>query len=226
MDAFRSSADSALDETDLDNTRQGERLNRLRKSFEEATDRLKDRFDDDNQAPGLAQGVLQSAARIDRFMSRHPMTARAQSDWAAVRADLDALALAYNVTWTWTGEAVVSRVGDREVKSLLERIEAQADTFRGSLDASLDRSTYNGTSAEDEINNYVHEFERATDAWESNFDDNDAAVGAATEVLRRAQSIDVFMASHQLDPSTHTHWNNLRATLDELARAYNVTWRW
>ena len=225
-DAFRSSADSALDETDLDNTRQGQRLDRLRKSFEEATDRLEGRFDDDDQAPGLAQAVLQSAAKIDRFMTRHPMTARAQSDWAAVRADLDALALAYNVSWTWTGDPVVNRVGDKRVKTLLKRIEAQADTFRSSLDASLDRSSYNGTDAEDQINGHIHDFERATDAWESNFDDDNAAVGAATEVLRRAQAIDAFMLTHRLDPSTHTHWANLRATLDELAAAYNVTWTW
>lgn len=225
-DAFRSSLDRALDASPADGSRREDRINRLVRNFEEATDSLRGRFDDDNQATGLVEEVLRRAARIDRFMANNPLTPEAQSDWAAVRLSLDELARAYHVTWDWTGQARVDRVGDRDVRGLLSRIEAQADTFRRSLDRSLDASEYDGTSAEDEINGFIHEFERATDRWESTFDDDNAAARDATEVLRRAARIDAFMATHRLSPEAHTHWANLRVTLDELARAYNVTWSW
>src|SRR5204863_4949496 len=48
------------------------------------------------------QTVLERAARLDQFMQRQTLTSSAQNDWAAVKANLDDLARAYNVTWDWT----------------------------------------------------------------------------------------------------------------------------
>jgi hypothetical protein len=225
-DAFRKSLDRALDRSEIDHTSLENGINQYVKDFERATDALEKDFSHHDAAPGLVTEVLRRAMSIDEFMRLNRLTPEAQRDWSLIRGDLDILATAYSVEWTWTGEPVATRVSDDEVKVLLGRIEKQADAFKSSLDGALDRSSYNGTSAEDEINGYVGAFEHATDEWKSHFGDRSTASRDATEVLRRAQSIDVFMATHELNPETHDRWMALRATLDDLARAYSVTWNW
>lgn len=225
-DAYRARLGSALDDSAVDGTKREDRANKLVERFEKATDRLKGRFDDDNQATGAAREVLQTASRLDKFMQRNSLP-EAEGAWLDVRRVLDELALVYNVQWTWDGAAVaVERVSDDRVESLLERVESRADRFRASLDEALDRSRADDTRLEDEINGYVQEFERATDRWKSHFGDKNAATADAEEVLRRARSIDDFMAAHALTPRAQSDWADLRSALDELARAYNVTWQW
>src|SRR5262249_23722062 len=82
---FRKSLDAALDESPLDGTRREDRINDFVKAFAKATDRLHGKFDDDNQATGLARDVLVSAQDIDRFVATHRLTARAHDDWLEVR---------------------------------------------------------------------------------------------------------------------------------------------
>jgi len=223
---FRKSLDHGLDRSSLDGTRREDRINDFVKNFAKTTDRLKEKFNDHNQASGLVRDVLVSAQDIDRFMAEHRLSSQAQDDWSNVRGVLDDLARAYSVTWSWNGTPEVSRVGDKDVKSLLGRIESAADRFRSSLKSALDHSSVDGSGGEDEINGYVHEFERATDNWKSHFGDHDTASNDAEEVLRRAQAIDDFMAEHPLTDRAQQDWSSLRTTLDELAQAYNVSWSW
>ena len=72
------------------------------KEFEDATDRLESRFDDDKDGGrGRAQRA-DARGRLDGMMGRFAFTDRAQSDWRLLRNDLDELARAYGVAWEWT----------------------------------------------------------------------------------------------------------------------------
>jgi len=226
-DSFRKSLDHALDHSRFDDTKAEDEINRYVKDFEAATDRWRKRFDGRDTAPDAAREVLDRAARIDGFMLRHRLTERAQNDWAALRRDLDDLARAYGVTWSWTsGDAQPERASEKEMKALLQRLEQNADRFRGSLKNALEHSRFDGTRREDNINQFVKDFEEATDRLKGRFDDHHAAVGAASEVLRRAARIDGFMRRHELTSRAQDDWSALRRNLDELARAYNVSIDW
>ncbi|HWP44975.1 MAG TPA: hypothetical protein VNO14_17160 [Blastocatellia bacterium] len=228
-DRFRSSLDDALDRTRFDDTRAEDRINDFVRDFEEATDRLESDFDDDRAAVGAAEEVLRRAARIDDFMIRHRLSPRAHSDWTYLRSNLDELARAYNVTWTWAGMPTRAyRLSDEQLKRLLDRIEADADRFRDSLNDALDRTRFDDTRAEDNINQYVKDFEQATDRLESRFGEKRSASSDAEEVLRRAAKIDnfVMVMRNRLTPRAYDDWLRLRANLDELATAYGVLWRW
>lgn len=226
-DRFRSSLKDALEDSRFDDTRQEDRINDFVKGFEAATDRLEDRFDDDRSASSDVEEVLRRAASIDNFMLRHRLNARAQSDWASLRASLDQLASAYNVSWNWMGVSNRPyRISEEQLKNLLERIEKGADSFRDSLDDALDDSRFDDRRAEDEINRFVKEFEVATDRLEDRFGKNQTSAGDAEEVLRRAASIDNFMRRFSLSSRAQSDWANLRRNLDELAVAYGVVWRW
>jgi flagellar motility protein MotE (MotC chaperone) len=100
-DKYRESLDDALDESRLDDSKREEEINKYVREFEDATDRLEKRFDDDKDAAEDVREVLTRAARIDGMMARFGLTDRAQSDWRLVRTDLDELARAYGVAWQW-----------------------------------------------------------------------------------------------------------------------------
>lgn len=228
-DSFRNNLKNALGQSRYDDTRAEDNINQFVKDFESATDQLEGRFNDDRAASASVLEVLNRAARIENFMLRHRLTPRAQSDWAYLRRNLDELAAAYNVAWSWAGLSNRPyRITDDQVKNLLERIEKGADSFRGSLDDALGKSRFDDTRAEDNINQFVRNFEAATDRLESRFDDNRSASASVQEVLRRAGAIDNFMRrySHTLTPRAHGDWTSLRRNLDELAQAYAVSWRW
>ena len=99
---FRGSLKSALNHSDIDHSKQEDRINDFVKGFEEATERLKHHYGDKNTASSDVEEVLKRAARIDSFMERHHLSPRAESDWAALRKSLDTLAEAYTVSWSWS----------------------------------------------------------------------------------------------------------------------------
>lgn len=113
-----------------------------------------------------------------------------------------------------------------DVKRILKRLEEDTDRYSKSLDSALDKSPLNGTRAEDEINNYVHQFEEATDHLKDKYEDQGAAPNLTREVLSRAQSIDRFMRRNSLGGQAESDWRIVRSDLNLLARSYRITWRW
>ncbi|HET8781975.1 MAG TPA: hypothetical protein VFM63_06135 [Pyrinomonadaceae bacterium] len=100
-DNFKSSLDKALDRSRLNGTRAEDEINGYVKHFEEATDRLRNRAEDREAAPGAAREVLNRGRAINRFMTTHQLGPNAEGDWAKVRNDLNRLATAYNLRWRW-----------------------------------------------------------------------------------------------------------------------------
>ena len=226
-DRFRKSLDDALDKSRIDGTRTEDNINQFMKDFEEATDRLKDRYGDNQTASASVEEILQRTVAIDNFMWRHRLTPRAQNDWRSLRRDLEQLAQAYNVAWGWLGPITrAHRRTENQMKMLVSQIETRSDGFRKSLDDALDKTRFNSTRAEDNINQFVKDFEEATDRLKGRFDDDNAAAATVHEVLRRAARIDAFMRQHRLTLGAQNDWRGLRGSLDQLASAYRVSWRW
>ena len=99
---FRGSLKSALNHSRFDDSKTEDRINDFVKGFESATERLKHQYNEKRSASGEAEEVLNRAGRINEFMERHHLSPKAESDWAALRSNLDELASAYNVSWSWT----------------------------------------------------------------------------------------------------------------------------
>jgi len=98
--------------------------------------------------------------------------------------------------------------------------------FRHSLKDAVSHSRFDDTAAEGDIERYVKEFEVATDRLKDHFSKKQTASGDAEEVLRRGAAIDGFMRRFSLSSRAQSDWSALRGNLDELARAYGVTWNW
>ncbi len=236
---FRRSLDAALDRSRLNGTNREDEINAFIKNFDEQTKRLHDRFDDHKSVAADVEAVLNSAASIDQFLRRERLSGRAQNDWSTLRASLDELADAYNVTWRWEGLAILGptvvtgtpvglayRLSDKEVEQILHRIEQQSGNFRGSLDRALDRSSLNDTNREDDINAFIREFDQEVRRLHDRFDERKSVNADVQSVLDRAVRIDNFMRRRELTEKAQNDWSALRASLDQLAEAYSVAWRW
>lgn len=118
------------------------------------------------------------------------------------------------------------RLSDKDVERIIKRIEQQSDRFRSSLDNALDRSRFNGTNREDDINSFIKDYYEQTKRLRDRFDKHNSATGDVEAVLDRAARIDDFMRRNRLSPKSQDEWSRLKSNLDELASAYNVSWRW
>lgn len=129
-------------------------------------------------------------------------------------------------TPTMTQAQEPSRLSDDQVERLLERIEKAADKFRASLKDALDKSRVDDSRLEDDVNRYVRQFEDATDRLEKRFDDDKSSAEDVREVMTRAASINGLMGRFEFTDRAQSDWRLLRNDLNELARAYGVTWEW
>jgi hypothetical protein len=118
-----------------------------------------------------------------------------------------------------------SRLNDKQVESLLKRLEQNADRFRSSFDHALKESHLHGKD-KDRAKQYVKDFEEATDHLKDRFSKNNSAAGDVEEVLRRAAKLDDLMEHDIVDSPAQNDWRSVRNNLDELAQAYSVSWRW
>ena len=111
-------------------------------------------------------------------------------------------------------------------KQLVSNLETNTDRFSKSVDAALDRSRLDDSNLEDQFNALVDEFERATDDLKDQVNDHMVIAPDVREVLRRGLNVDMFMKSHKLTPAAQTNWNQVKTDLEQLARAYSITWVW
>jgi hypothetical protein len=245
-DRFRSSFSTALDRSRWNGTSTEDQLNTYVQNFETATDALRSRFNSRNAAASDVENVLRQAAFLNDFMMRNRLDMQAMNDWTTLRADLDGLARAYNVTWDWTRQTgsgygnngngndgnvrtqtgSAYRIGDRQLDAIIRRVENGADRFRADMGNALDRSTYNGTRAEDNINQFMRDFENATDQLRSRFNGKTSVAADVENVLRQATYIDDFMNRQTLSARAENDWTTLKGDLNQLASAYSVAWNW
>ncbi len=112
----------------------------------------------------------------------------------------------------------------QSVRNLINRIDSRATTFRNTLDSALDQSRLDGTNAEENINQFVRDFDAAVDRLRERFESRQSTTADAHEVLEQAALIDRFVNRRRLDARVQQDWSAVRLQLNQLANAYGVTW--
>ena len=223
-DSFAKAADKAMDKSGFNKTAREDELNNHVKKLKSTTEALKS----DHSLPNARENfitVVHYGVAIENFLRRNPLDG-VQEEWATLRSDLGVLAKGFNITWE-QGHAIGTPVGEADIKNLLQHIEDMADKYKLALDAALDKSALNNTSAEDEINAVNSDFRKATRRLEDNRK-NDSAAEDAKEVLVKGKRINDFLEKHnaKLTPEVQSAWAAVRTDLDRLARLYAITWQW
>jgi hypothetical protein len=241
---FQGSLSDALNGGTYNGTVSAGDFNNSVQNFRNATAQLRDRVNQRASSAADVQNVLQQASVVNGFVLGGNMDARVRNDWSLVRSDLDALARAYDVTWDWNQTAYANpgygnqgygnpanagqpyRLSDAQLDALLRRISNESDRFRSDLGYALDRTRYDNTRAEDNINQFVSDFASATVQLRSRFDTRRSVASDVQNVLRQATYIDDFMRRHPLDYRATNDWSVLKGDLNQLASAYSVAWNW
>lgn len=115
---------------------------------------------------------------------------------------------------------------DRAVRQLIRRIEVRTNSFRVSMRSALNRSRLDDTQREENINQLVSDFERATNQLRDHFNAGRTTVADAQAVLDGAFWIDGFMQRHRLAITAERRWNLLKSDLNTLASYYRIAWNW
>jgi len=169
-DTFKRVMNNALDRSSINNSNTEDVVFDYITQFETATDALKQKFDAGRSVDADVEDVLTRAAYINQFMSNNRLTTNAQSNWNYVRTDLNTLARYYGISWNWTNPVITTspstrayRVTDSQVRGLLTRIETRTDAYKRTMNRALDRSTINNTNMEDNVFEFIAQFETDTD---------------------------------------------------------------
>ena len=115
---------------------------------------------------------------------------------------------------------------DRAVRQILNRIDNRSIQFRTSLDAALDGSRIDGTRREDNINQFVQEFNDSVARLRARFNSRSETQADVQEVLDRATRIDNFMRRNRLNANAQNSWIAVRTDVSQLASAYNINLDW
>ena len=225
---YKDALDRALDQSRLNSTNREDNINEFVSDFENATDRLKDNFNDRRSVSGDVQEVLNRAAFIDRFMNRNRLNAVTQRNWRNLRTDLSTLAGYYSVSFDLNTQPINSgnnpySVADRDVQNLLAQLEQRTNVYKSEMNNSLDRGALNNTRSKETIYAYITEFERATNSLRQNFNARRSTAADVQEVLSRANFLDGVMRDYRFSVSAENQWRLINTDLAKLSNYYSVT---
>jgi hypothetical protein len=109
----------------------------------------------------------------------------------------------------------------RSVQQLILQVENRTDVFRNTLSAQNQTRIY-GTG---DLNALVQDLDTAVGQLRGHFDRRQSTAADAQEVLNRAALIDRSLTGRNgRNAAVLRSWTNLRASLNQLAIAYHVTW--
>lgn len=117
---------------------------------------------------------------------------------------------------------VQQKISEPDLKDLLVRIDADTDRFAKSADKALDKSGFNKSAREDELNAHLKRLRTATETLKNDHTAPNAKSNFET-VLHHGVAIENFLRRNPLD-GVEEEWTALRGDLGDLATGFNITW--
>ena len=114
------------------------------------------------------------------------------------------------------------RLTDKDVKSLVERINDGRDRFEGALDDKLKNGILRGAAGEVNVKEFLNDFQESIDRLKERLKPEYAASSEAGTVLRQASQISNFFKQQPAGTRGESEWNRLSSDLTALATAYGT----
>ena len=230
---LRNSLNVALVQGSVDQTQPQNDISTFQSGFDLAIKQFRDQFSRRLAVGSDVESILQKASPMNSFIGQNTLNPRVRNDWASVRTDLNTLASAYGVSWQWnqlTPMKVDSnrsfQLSESELTQLIQQIENGGDKFRVSLTDAFFGRPYDRTRSEGNMNDALRGFKKATDQVRIRFDAGQLVSDDVQRLLDQAQPLDNFMRDNPLTDRARSDWSTLRANLNLLAKAYNISPSW
>ena len=114
------------------------------------------------------------------------------------------------------------RLTDRDVKTLITRIEQGRDKFDDELDGKLKSSVIRQPSGEVNVKDVLNDFQESIDRVEERLKPEYAASAEVATLLRRGSGIETFFRQQPPGTKGESEWNRLASDLKGLAVAYGA----
>jgi hypothetical protein len=114
------------------------------------------------------------------------------------------------------------RLTDKDVKSLVERIDEARDRFEDALDGKLKSSIVRGPNGEVNVSRFLDDFQENVDRLKERMTPEYSASAEAGAVLRQASIIDRFFRAQAPGTRGESEWNRLSSDLETLATAFGT----
>lgn len=118
-----------------------------------------------------------------------------------------------------------NRYSKSQVGDILKRLESSSKRFRQDFDRALDRSRINGSSTEDQYNQFVKDYTRSLENTRKQFDRNKSWWLVRDEVqdtISRASSVNNIINNLSFRRDIERQWNTMRNDLNGLADTFDL----
>lgn len=119
-----------------------------------------------------------------------------------------------------------ARVTDRQVNSILQRLERSTNTFRNSLNLALVNQRVDQTRPQNDINTFEPDLGTAIGQFKNRFATRQAGTADVQNILQKASLVNGFMSRNRLSTRVQNDWAVVRTDLNALATAFGITWQW
>jgi hypothetical protein len=116
-----------------------------------------------------------------------------------------------------------------QLKNVIKRLKSDSKDFAKFIDRDLDRSRYDGSNLEDNLNQLAKDFRDAASRLEKQYGNGrnlNSSSREAREVLQLGNRIDRAMKRVRLSRNVQDYWKNIDRQLEDLSRAYNRRSGW
>ena len=118
-----------------------------------------------------------------------------------------------------------NRYDTRGLRDAARRLDDRSGDFQRHLDSALDRSRYDDTRREDNINQMAGEFRDAASRFRDRVSDGrdfDRGSGEAQRLIHLGSRIDNIMSRLRLDSRAQSDWSQIRQDLRYVANVYGI----
>jgi hypothetical protein len=116
-----------------------------------------------------------------------------------------------------------NRYDNRTLRDAARRIDSRSDDFQRHLDSALDRSRYDDTRREDNINQMANEFRDAASRFRDRVGDGrdlNRSSNEAQRLLQLGSRMDRLVSRLRLDSRTQSDWSQIRQDLRVVSDFY------
>ncbi len=112
--------------------------------------------------------------------------------------------------------------GNRNLRDVARRLDDRSGDFQSHLDSALDRSRYDDTRQEDNINELARQFRNAASRFRDRVDDRDGGSNEARQLIQIGSRMDNVMSRLRLNARAQSDWSQIRQDLRVVGSAYGI----
>src|SRR5262249_38611751 len=195
------------------------------KDYEKSINQVKDDFHSKPTDTTSIENFFRMSSRVDHGMQNTGSLTNAQSEWTTLRGDVDQLMTAYQSSWHWdetTPRPV--RLGDDQVKGLMEQIKNDTKPLSGSIKDSFKLDKTVDKTTQESLKQTVKDMEKQADVVKDRYNDHKPITAELNKLFDYGNQLGQYVAAHPNATKAQGDYGRLKSNLMKLAGAFNMPW--